>query len=578
MPSQTSPRSAALAPAPARTFVPAALDPQTFDQIEPLYLALENRPIHSPAELERWLLDCSELASVLFEAGARRHIAMTCHTDDPAIEREFLRWVEQVQPLCKPHNQKLDEKFLASPFRRDLPQNRYLVFDRSTANDAALFRKENIPLQTEETKLDQQRSKTAGAMTVFFDGQERTMPQMAKYLEEPDRRLRQFAWETSTTRRLANESAFDDLLDGQIALRNQIAKNAGLNSFVDYAFKMWRRFDYTPADCFAFHDAIEKTCMPLVKKLHQRRMKQMNLPALRPWDTSVDPLNRPPLRPFSTADELAELTHRILHRVDPDLAGEFQSLRTDKLLDLDSRPGKAPGGYQTTLDERRVPFIFMNAAGLHGDIMILLHEAGHAFHTNAARTEDLVAYRSAPIEFCEVASMGMELLGLPELAEIYPPAEHARARRMHLEGIIGLFPWIAQIDAFQHWLYTHPAHSHQQRNEFWLSLQHRFAGLIDWSGYEKPRATYWQRQGHLWSCPFYYVEYGIAQLGALQLWAKSLSDRPAAIAAYKRALALGGSRPLPELFAAAGLRFDFSAETLAPLMDLIGEELAKLPE
>jgi len=561
-----------------RSFVPAGLDPQTFKQIEPLLISLEQRPIQSAAELEKWLLDCSELTAVLSEAGTRREIEMTCHTDDPAIEKEYLRWVEEVQPLCKPHFQKLDEKFLASPFRAGLPKKRYFVFDRNTANDAALFRPENIPLQTEEIKLNQARAKLAGALTVFFDGQERTMPQMGKYLEEPDRRLRQFAWEAMTTRRLADEKGFHDTLDGQIAVRDRIAKNAGLQNFVEYAFKMWRRFDYTPADCFAFHDAIEKTCMPAARRMHERRCRQLNLPALRPWDLQVDPQNRPPLKPFTTAEELAELTERIVRRVDAELGDEFRGLRNEKLLDLDSRPGKAPGGYQSTLEERRVPFIFMNAAGLHGDIMVLLHEAGHAFHANAARDDGLVAYRSAPIEFCEVASMGMELLAGPELAEIYAPAERARALRRHFEGVIGLLPWVAMIDAFQHWLYTHPAHSHEERNACWLDLNRRFGGEVDSSGYEKPLKLGWQRVLHLWQCPFYYVEYGIAQLGALQLWANSLKDRRGAIAAYKRALALGGSRPLPELFAAAGLRFDFSAETLGPLIEQVEAHLASLPE
>jgi oligoendopeptidase F len=561
-----------------RKFVAAEFVADSFEKIEPLLVALEGREIGSAAELEKWLLDCSELAAVVSEVGAKRYIEMTCHTDDPAREKAYLQWIEEISPGLKPHYQKLDEKFLASPYRKELPESRYEVFDRNTANDVALFREENIPLQTEEAKLDQQYNKISGAMTVYFDGALRTMPQMARYAEEQDRRLRQFAWEAATTRRLVHEAEFDELLDKQIAVRDRMAKNAGLKDYVEYAFKMYRRFDYTPAECRGFHDAVAETCVPLVKKMHARRRERMKLDKLRPWDTSVDPLNRAPLRPFSTAEELADKTVGIMGKVDRELAEELAALRDRKLLDLDSRPGKAPGGYQSTLDEQRVPFIFMNAAGMHGDLQTLLHEAGHAFHANAARNDPLLAYRSAPIEFCEVASMGMELLAGPALGEVYGPEEHARALRQHYEGIVGLLPWIAQIDAFQHWIYTHPGHTHAERNAHWMELNRRFGGLVDYSGYEHVHETTWQRQRHLWGSPFYYIEYGIAQLGALQLWANSLKDGAGALAAYKRGLALGGSRPLPELFEATGLRFDFGAGTVGPLMKLLGERLEALPE
>jgi oligoendopeptidase F len=515
---------------------------------------------------------------VLSEAGARAYIEMTCHTDDPVREKAYLHWIEEVAPRIKPWGQKLDEKFLASPHRAGLDRRRYEVYDRNTAAGVALFREENIPLQTEEAKLDQQYNKIAGAMTVYFDGKLRTLPEMARYYEEPDRRLRQFAWEAVTTRRMVHEAEFDDLIDKQIRVRDRMAKNAGLASYVDYAFKMYNRFDYTPKDCFAFHDAVEKTCVPVVREMQARRARQMKLDRLRPWDGSVDPLNRAPLRPFTTAEDLVEKTIRIMRRVDAGLAGEIEMMRDRKLLDLDSRPGKAPGGYQSTLDEQRVPFIFMNAAGTHDDLQTMLHEAGHAFHANASRGDPMLAYRSAPIEFCEVASMGMELLAGPELAEVYGPEEHGRALRKHYEGVIALLPWIAQIDAFQHWLYTNPTHTHAERNAFWMTLNRRFGGDTDWSGYEHVQEVSWHRQRHLWGSPFYYIEYGIAQLGALQLWAHGTRDKAGALAGYKRALALGGSRPLPELFAAAGLRFDFGAATVGPLMEMIGGRLKALPD
>ncbi len=562
-----------------RAFVPVDLDTSSFGAIEPLFVSLESRAIHSAEELERWMIDCSELGAVLSEIGSQRYIDMTCRTNDEAAEKAYLEWIEKIQPACKPHWQKLDEKFLACSARGALPKGRYAVYDRNTANDAALFREKNIALQTEEARLDQQYNKIAGAMTLYFDGGLRTMPQMGRFLEEPDRQVRQYAWEAMTTRRLVHEREFDELLDKQIGLRDQMAKNADLPDYVAYAFRMYRRFDYTPADCFAFHEAIEKTCVPVLRQIQARRKEQMRLESLRPWDTSVDPKNRAPLRPFQNGAELIAISGKIFDQIDKELSREFSELAAQELLDLESRPHKAPGGYQSTLDERRVPFIFMNAAGLHDDLQTLLHEAGHAFHANASKNDPLLMYRSGtPIEFCEVASMGMELLAGPALREVYSAEEHARAVRKHLEGIVGILPWIAQIDAFQHWMYTHPQHTHEERNGFWLSLMERFSGITDWSGYEQARALRWQAQRHLWGNPFYYIEYGIAQLGALQLWANSLKDPRAALAAYKRALSLGGSKPLPELFAAAHLKFDFTRETLQPLMALLQQKLGDLPD
>jgi len=561
-----------------RTFVPATLDLSDFAQIEPLFTALQQRALHSAAELERWIFDISELAAVLSQEGSQRYIAMTCHTDDTEIEKRYLHYVEEIQPKCKPHWQKLDELYLASPWRSALPQPRYQVFDRNTQADVSLFRQANIPLQTQEAKLDQEYNKICGAMTVQFDGAERTMPQMSRYLEETDRARRQSAWEVIARRRMTHEAEFDRILDDQIKLRVQMAQNADCATYVDYAFRMFRRFDYTPKDCFTFHDTVRKTVVPVLRQLQEGRRRAMNLPSIRPWDLGVDPKGRPPLRPFEGSARLCAGVHKVLERLAPDLAADFALMQERKLLDLESRKGKAPGGYQSTLDEDRLPFIFMNAAGMHDDVETLLHEAGHAFHALAAREDPLLAYRSAPLEFCEVASMSMELLGTFAMDEFYAPAERDRANRKLFEGIIRLLPWIAQIDAFQHWIYTHPGHTTTQRNTFWLELDTQLGGNVDWTGYEDIHATTWQRQRHLWGCPFYYIEYGIAQLGALQLWSLYRKDPSKALDGYRRALALGGSRPLPDLFAAAGLRFDFGPETVGPLMEQIAAELARIPE
>jgi oligoendopeptidase F len=397
---------------------------------------------------------------------------------------------------------------------------------------------------------------------------------MGRYLEDPDRPLRQEAWELVARRRLREADAIEQIFEQLLKLREQIAANAGFPNYLQYAFRARARFDYTPQDCLKFHDAIAAEVMPVLRQLQAQRRGQLGLAALRPWDLDVDPLNRPPLRPFEQIDTLVSNTADIFARLDSELAAQFALLRDLRLLDLDNRKGKAPGGYQSTLAEARLPFIFMNAVGLQRDVETILHEAGHAFHALAARGEDLHAYRSAPIEFCEVASMSMELLGNEFLEKFYPPDDARRARRVHLEGIVKIFPWIATVDAFQHWIYTHPGHSRAERQKAWLDLMDRFGGDVDWAGHEEARANLWHRQLHIFIHPFYYIEYGIAQLGALKVWANSKKNKALALRKYHRALSLGGSRPLPRLFQAAGCRFDFTRKTVQPLLKLVGTELA----
>jgi oligoendopeptidase F len=426
------------------------------------------------------------------------------------------------------------------------------------------------------SKPRKQYQKLIGAQTVTFRGEEKTLIQMGKFLEEPDRALRQEAWELVAKRRLQDVDKCEEIFEQLIELRQKNARNAGFKNYLEFIFRQKCRFDYTPADCVKFHDAIESEIMPAVREIHNDRRRQLKLEKLRPWDLAVDPQNRAPLKPFVNVDEMVSRTQNIFNHLDAELAANFREMQDKKLLDLDNRKGKAPGGYQSTLNEARVPFIFMNAVGLQRDVETLLHEAGHAFHAQATRGEDLYAYRGSPIEFCEVASMAMELLGNEFLEEFFATPEANRARKTHLEGIIGFFPWMAVVDAFQHWIYTHPGHTRAERKAAYLKLMDRFGGDVDFSGFEEVRAHSWHRQLHIFIHPFYYVEYGIAQLGALQVWANSRRDKAKALRDYKSALALGGSRPLPELFSAAGCKLQFDAATIKPLIQLANTELKKL--
>ena len=559
-----------------RRWLPEGTGLTTWERIEPWYRKLLDRPVGSPGELEAWLTDAGELNAAVGQEGVKRYIAMTCQTDDPAREAAHLGFVREIEPKLKPLLNALREKYLDSPHRGGLSKDRFHVFDRAQENRRALYREANIPRETALAELEQQYQKTIGAMTVQFQGQERTPAQMAPFLEENDRALRQSAWELVAHRRLADRDTLDDLFDRMVALRGAVAGEAGFPDYTSYAYRLRERFDYGVAEATAFQDAIEKVVVPLARSLQEERRSALGVATLRPWDLSVDPLGRPPLRPFRDVDQLAERTESIFGNVDPELGGQFRYLRTHGLLDLANRKGKAPGGYQTTLEDDRLPFIFMNAVGLDGDLRTLLHEGGHAFHALASRGETLPAYRESPIEFCEVASMSMELLGARDLGGFYDGADADRSYRQLLEGIVSILPWIATVDAFQHWIYAHPGHDRGARRAAWTAILDRFGGGVDWSGYEEARANGWHRQLHIFLYPFYYIEYGIAQLGALQIWRRSLADRPGAVAAYRRSLALGGSRPLPELFAAADARFAFDEATLAPLVQAVRSELDKL--
>ncbi|MFT3684848.1 MAG: M3 family oligoendopeptidase [Phycisphaerales bacterium] len=508
---------------PASDYVPQNLDATQWAALEPLYKGLIDRSIADAKSLQQLILDRSELDAAVSEAGSVLHINMTCHTEDAATNAAYLAFVEHVLPKLKEVSFELDKKIATHPTAAQLDQDRYGVLLRDLRLGVELFRPENIPLETELTKLEQEFQQAAGALTVQFRGEERTLPQMGKYQEETDRALREEAFKAVAVRRLVEREKFDDLYDRMLKLRHQTALNAGFKDYRDYMHRAKRRFDYTVADCNAFADSIERHVVPALRRINAQRAKAMGLDRLRPWDTAVDALGRPPLKPFTTADDMVCRTHKAFQRMDPSLGSLFGALKAgvggEKCLDLESRKGKAPGGYQANRDRKRVPFIFMNATGVQRDVETMLHEAGHAFHALLCRVDPLLAYRSEiPLEFCEVASMSMELTGHPFLDEFYGKDEADRARRNHLEGVAGILPWIAIIDQFQHWVYTHPGHSRDERTAVWNDLLKRFYADVDWAGLEATRDSLWHRQLHLFTSPFYYIEYGIAQLAALQLW------------------------------------------------------------
>lgn len=569
--------------------VPPVFDASVWANIEPLIAELKSRPVSSADELVGWILDRSELDAACSEARANLYIATSCDTEDRAAADRFTAFLEEVGPRLEVASFELDQKQVDLTGRFPLDEARYGVLTRGKRAAVELFREENVPIQTELAKLSQEYGKVAGAQTVEFDGRERTLAEMSVYLLSAQRGVREGAWRAIAARRLADRAELDRLLDEMIERRSRLAANAGLPGYVEYAFKEKQRFDYGPADCRAFWEGVERHVVPLVRRLDADRAKVMRVGTLRPWDLSCDPRGRPGLAPFKGGRELLEKSTRVMEALDPRLGammhrlGEGAQTWTGEglvtpSLDLDSRKGKRPGGYQYVRDRSRAPFIFMNAAGLHRDVMTMVHEAGHAFHSILAEGDPLVDYRHSPIEFAEVASMSMEHLTMAHwgvTGGFYADeADLNRARREHLEDSITILCWIATIDAFQHWMYEHPGHTHAERDAFWVELDVRFGRGVSWSGLEQERMTQWQRQGHLFSHPMYYIEYGIAQLGALQLWLTGVEKgEAAAVEAYLRALRLGGSKPLPELFKAAGLSTDFGPKTVGRVAEAVWKKL-----
>jgi oligoendopeptidase F len=563
---------------PVRNYLAADFAPTELPAIEAVLAELNSRELPDADALEGWCRDYSEVCACMAEEAARRFVDHTCHTEDEAITARYMEWVEEIAPVLKERCFQLDQRLSESPHLDQLDAGEFSMWIRSVRNSNELFRTENIPLETEDTKLESNYDKMIGAMTVEFDGETRTLPFMGRVLEETDRDRREQAFRAIWDRVLEDGDRIDEIFDRQLELRQQMAVNAGFDEYRALRFRKLERFDYTPEDCLEFHASIEAVAVPLVRKRLERRREQLGLEKLRPWDTAVDPHGRAPLRPFEGGDALIHGCRRMFQQVDPALGEHFQILMDHDLLDLESRPGKAPGGYQYSFQETRRPFIFMNAAGLQRDVETLLHEGGHAFHSIESNHHSLLFNRGYPIEFAEVASMSMELLAAPHLGEFYGSEEEVRRARIdHLEGILSIFPWVAMIDGFQHWLYTHPGHSRDERRAAWLGLMDRFStDIVDWTGLEEVRASRWKRQSHLFGVPFYYVEYAIAQIGSLQVWKNYQEDPAAAVSQYRHGLSLGNTRPLPELFSGAGIRFDFSEGNLRELLTLVDAEIESL--
>jgi len=548
-----------------RKFVSPDFTCESWKSVEMYLLDLQNRDISSKESFKTWLSDKSELEAVLEENMAWRYIRMTINTLDEKLTESYQFFVTEIQPNLAPFEDSLNQKMMASPFVKELAEDKaYAIYFRGVQSALELFREENIALETELSTLSQQFGAISGKQMITYKGKELTMPQAANFLKDPDEQVRKEVYGLITERRLQDRTALDDLFNLLIKLRNQVAKNADCADYREYKFKSLGRFDYTVEDCLAFHEAIEKQIVPIVKQLNLKKLEKLGKSKLKPWDTEVDPDGLAPLKPFKDGVELLDKSITVFQKLDTYFGDCLKTMKSGGFLDLDSKAGKAPGGYNYPLYESGIPFIFMNAAGAQRDLTTMVHEGGHAVHSFLSRDLELTGFKSLPSEVAELASMSMELLTMELWNEFYTDENDLRRAKLEqLESVVKVLPWIAQIDAFQHWIYTHPEHTAAERTEEWLRLNKRFGtGLVDYDGYEAVLESSWQKQLHLFEVPFYYIEYGIAQLGALGVWNNYKKNPAKALEDYKNALALGYTKSIPEIYETAGLKFDFSQAAL----------------
>ncbi len=561
-----------------RHFLPGDFVIRNWESLEPFFRELDERPLHTIQELEQWLKDASELEAVVSEDACWRQIRMTCDTENKALEEAFNFFMMEIQPKIQPWSDKLNKKLMASPLLTELDPGKYFTYLRNVKKNIDLFREANIPLQAELNVIQQQFGVIAGKMTVEVKGQEYTLQQAARFLEDPDRRLREEVYRKINERRWQDKEELNTLFTDLLVKRHQVGLNAGFADYRDYRFAELGRFDYKKEDCFLFHEAVRQHVMPLVNQLYELKKRKLGLDTLRPWDIDAEPAGTQPLRPFTTGEELTEKTIACFDKMDSFFGDCLRKMKTLGHLDLESRKGKAPGGYNCPLAESGAPFIFMNAAGQLDDVTTMVHEGGHAIHSFLAHELELTGFKEYPTEFAEVASMSMELFSMNHWDVFFSdPEELKRAKEQQLERVITIFPWIATIDKFQHWVYENPKHSVEERAVQWVRILDEFTSpVIDFSGLDEYRRYAWQRQLHLYEVPFYYIEYGIAQLGAIGLWQQYQQDPKRAINNYITALGLGGTRTLPDLFQAAGLHFDLSPAHIRQLMFFVKKEMEKL--
>jgi oligoendopeptidase F len=560
-----------------RTYIPANFEIK-WDNLEPLLKELRDRPINSVEELEHWLHDRSEVEAALEEDFAWRYIRMTCDTTNEELLQNFQYFATEIEPKIAPYGNELNKKLVGSEWTEQLDGEKYFIYLRGVKKALELFREENIPLQTEIQVEQQKYQGITGSMSVHIGDKEFTLEQASVFLKDTDRAKRQEVWEKITERRLQDKDQLDQLFDLLRALRHKVALNTGFENFRDYMFQALGRFDYTPQDCYAFHDAIQKEIVPILREQAEKRKEALKLDSLKPWDMDVDVSGKPALKPFNSGSELIDKSIQCFNNINSYLGERLEIMKDNNLFDVESRKGKAPGGYNYPLSETGAPFIFMNSANTFRDLTTMVHEGGHAVHTFLTADLELNDFKHCPSEVAELASMSMELISMDNWDVYFDNEEDLkRAKRDQLFDVLKTLPWVAVVDQFQHWIYTNPNHTDADRTTAWKEIYESFGeGFADWSGHGEAEANLWQKQLHIFEVPFYYIEYGMAQLGAIAVWKNYKENPEKGLQQYLDALKLGYTKTIKEIYETAGIKFDFSAGYVEELAAFVKGEMDKL--
>ncbi len=561
-----------------RNFIPQDFILKNKADILPFLKDLKEREINSVEDLKNWWADKSEAEAFLEEDMAWRYIKMTCNTEDEKLAEDFNFFVTEIEPLVSEYADIFDEKLLECSFLNELDKETYDIALRKVKRSKELFRKENIPLFSELQQKEREFGSISGAMTVTYKGEEMTLQKAGNFLKDTDRRVRKEIFELIHERRIQDVEKLDALLSYLIEKRQKVAENAGFDNYRDYMHQALKRFDYSIDDVISFHNSIKETFLPLVNDIDEKRKQKLAFDTLKPYDTAVDPDLKPALKPFKDGNELIDKAIEVFTKVRPQYGEYLKIMKENSYLDLNSRKGKAPGGYNYPLYESNIPFIFMNATGNQRDLETMMHEGGHAVHSFLSSNLELVDFKELPSEVAELASMSMELISSEYWDVFYDNEDDLkRAKRTHLEGVLNVLPWIATVDKFQQLLYLAPHHTAEERKDIWMQVINEFgSSVVDWSAYERYRSVLWQKQMHIFEVPFYYIEYGIAQLGAVAIWRNFKNNPEKALDDYENALKLGYSKPIPEIYKTAGIEFNFSKEYIAELMRFVKQELEKL--
>ncbi len=561
-----------------RNFVSHNFKIENWETLVPYFNQLLDRNLDSPEALHQWMLDKSELESIIEEESGWRYILMSCDTANEEKQKDYNFFITEIEPHIQPISNKLDKKLLNCSYKNSLSSTAEKMIVKTVENAEKIFREENIPIFTEMQQAQVKYGATVGGLMANIDGEEMTLPKASNFMFNPNRKVRENAYFEIQKQRLSVKNTLDDLFDNLIKMRHKIAINAGFDNYRDYMFVAMNRFDYTPKDCFKFHEAIESQVLPIVNKITENRKKALDVASLKPWDLSVDTQNRPALKAFDTGNDLIKKTIQNFNQLHPFIGKCVAEMQNMGHLDVESRKGKAPGGYNYPLYETGVPFIFMNATGNVRDLVTMVHEGGHALHSILTKDLALVNYKNLTSEVAELASMSMELMSMEYWDVFFDNKEDLkRAKKEHLESIIDTLPWVATIDAFQHWIYENPTHTREERTKKWNEIHSRFSSThIDWSDLQINKSNIWQKQLHLFEVPFYYIEYGMAQLGAIAVWKNFKENKQNGLESYMQALSLGYTESIGKIYETAQVKFDFSKEYIHSLMAFVQSELDNL--